>query len=86
MTTSLSVNYAFAYIDQGSLQIVTMDAATEASLFSDTTNIKVVKPDLKVFVSVGGWYVISKALYDKPRILMKPCTGLSQTTERYATW
>ncbi|KAG9571281.1 glycoside hydrolase family 18 protein, partial [Aureobasidium melanogenum] len=49
------VNYAFAYIDPGSLQIVTMDAATEASLFSDTANLKIVKPDLKVFVSVGGW-------------------------------
>lgn len=55
--TAYSVNYAFAYIDPGSLRIVTMDAATEASLFSDTANLKIVKPDLKVFVSVGGWLV-----------------------------
>jgi chitinase len=32
-----------------------MDAATETSLFSDVANLKIVKPDLKVFVSVGGW-------------------------------
>ena len=49
------VNFAFAYISPGSYDIVTMDGSTPASLFQDTANLKSVKQDLKVFVSVGGW-------------------------------
>ena len=32
-----------------------MDGSTPASLFQDTANLKSIKQDLKVFVSVGGW-------------------------------
>ncbi|KAK7915206.1 glycoside hydrolase superfamily [Apiospora marii] len=49
------VNYAFAYIDPGSYQIVTMDSATPGSLFDDLTTLKTIKPDLEVWVSIGGW-------------------------------
>ena len=49
------VNFAFAYISPGSYGIVTMDGSTPASLFQDTANLKSIKQDLKVFVSVGGW-------------------------------
>ncbi|KAJ5958936.1 CAZyme family GH18, partial [Penicillium vulpinum] len=49
------VNFAFASIDPDSYQIVTMDSDTPPSLFSDTTNLKSIKEDIKVFVSVGGW-------------------------------
>ncbi|MCJ1474244.1 hypothetical protein MMC13_002902 [Lambiella insularis] len=48
------INFAFAYIDPGSYEIVTMDTSTPSSLFSDITNVKSVKQDLSVFVSVGG--------------------------------
>lgn len=34
-----------------------MDTSTPSSLFSDITNVKSVKQDLSVFVSVGGWSV-----------------------------
>lgn len=50
-----SVNFAFAYIDPGSYQIVTMDSSTPSSLFQDTGNLKSIKQDLTIFVSVGGW-------------------------------
>ena len=50
-----SVNFAFAYIDPDSYQIVTMDSDTPSSLFTDATNLKSIKEDIKVFVSVGGW-------------------------------
>ncbi|KAK7962859.1 bacteriodes thetaiotaomicron symbiotic chitinase [Apiospora aurea] len=49
------VNYAFAYIDPGSYQIVTMDSATPGRLFDDLTTLKAIKPDLEVWVSIGGW-------------------------------
>jgi chitinase len=49
------VNYAFAYIDPGSYQIVTMDSVTRGSLFDDLTTLKSIKPDLEVWVSIGGW-------------------------------
>jgi len=49
------VNFAFAYISPGSYEIVTMNESTPASLFQDTANLKSIKQDLKVFVSVGGW-------------------------------
>jgi chitinase len=52
-----SVNYAFAYIDPSSYQVVTMDGSVPTSLFSDITNLKSIKQDLDVFVSIGGWYV-----------------------------
>lgn len=50
-----SVNFAFAYIDPASYQIVTMDSSTPSSLFQDVGNLKSIKQDLSVFVSVGGW-------------------------------
>ncbi|KAF2719530.1 glycoside hydrolase family 18 protein [Polychaeton citri CBS 116435] len=49
------VNFAFAYISPGSYQVITMDGDTPSSLFQDVANLKSVKPDLKVFISIGGW-------------------------------
>jgi GH18 family chitinase len=34
-----------------------MDGSTPAKLFADTTNVKVIKPDLEIYISVGGWLV-----------------------------
>lgn len=50
-----SVNFAFPYIDPGSYQVVTMDTSTPSSLFQDTANLKSIKQDLTVFVSISGW-------------------------------
>jgi hypothetical protein len=50
-----SVNFAFPYIDPGSYQVVTMDTSTPSSLFQDKANLKSIKQDLTVFVSIGGW-------------------------------
>ncbi|KAI2696119.1 CAZyme family GH18 [Penicillium roqueforti] len=49
------VNFAFASIDPSTYQVVAMDSATPTSLFSDVTNLKSVKEDIKVYVSIGGW-------------------------------
>ncbi|KUL82513.1 hypothetical protein ZTR_10626 [Talaromyces verruculosus] len=49
------INFAFAYIDPDSYQIVTMDSDTPSSLFQDITNVKSIKSDIEVFVTVGGW-------------------------------
>lgn len=49
------VNYAFAYIDPESYEVVTMDSATPGSLFDDTTVLKTINPSLEVWVSIGGW-------------------------------
>jgi chitinase len=49
------LNYAFAYIDPSTYQLVTMDPATPDSLFQLTADTKQYNPNLKVWVSVGGW-------------------------------
>lgn len=49
------VNYAFAYIDPASYQLTTMDSLTPGSLFDDLTYLKSIKPDLEIWISVGGW-------------------------------
>ncbi|KAL1589378.1 hypothetical protein WHR41_02173 [Cladosporium halotolerans] len=49
------VNFAFAYIDPTSYEIVTMDSSTPSSLFQDTVDIKIIKPDIEVWLSIGGW-------------------------------
>ncbi|KAF2130126.1 glycoside hydrolase family 18 protein, partial [Dothidotthia symphoricarpi CBS 119687] len=49
------VNYAFAYIDPKTFEITTMDAQTPTSTFQDAVSLKDLKPNLKIFVSIGGW-------------------------------
>ncbi|KAK2803673.1 hypothetical protein FQN50_006889 [Emmonsiellopsis sp. PD_5] len=49
------INYAFAYISPGSFEITTMDAATPVSLFDEVAALKIVKPSLQIYVSLGGW-------------------------------
>jgi hypothetical protein len=53
------LNFAFAYIDPKSFNVITMDPQTEASLFQDATDVKQFKSDLQVFVSIGGWTYVS---------------------------
>jgi chitinase len=55
LLTKDSINFAFAYIDPNSYDIVTMDASTPSSLFIDTADVRSVKQDLSIFISVGGW-------------------------------
>lgn len=50
------VNFAFASIEPGTFEIITMDSATEAELFQRTADIKTLKSgnaDLEVFVAIG---------------------------------
>lgn len=52
------VNYAFAYIDPGSLKITPMDSSTAEDSFQQTTdvhNLKSGNSAVEVFISVGGW-------------------------------
>ena len=49
------LNYAFAYIDSGSFELVTMDPQTPEQLFQEVADVKQFKSDLKVWISVGGW-------------------------------
>lgn len=49
------LNYAFAYINPATFELMTMDVKTPVSLFNDVSNLKAAKADLKIFVSVGGW-------------------------------
>lgn len=49
------LNFAFAFIDPTSFEITTMDAATPVELFDDVAFLKVVKPQLQIYLSIGGW-------------------------------
>ncbi len=60
------VNFAFASIDPLTYQVVIMDSATPASLFKDTTNIKSIKADLSVYVSIGGWTFLDNGTATQP--------------------
>jgi len=71
------LNFAFAYIDPDSFEIVTMDPSTPESLFQEATDTKKYKSDLKVFVSVGGWtfsgeYLCIMILLHRLRDLLTP--------------
>ncbi|UKZ93576.1 uncharacterized protein TrAFT101_008486 [Trichoderma asperellum] len=60
------LNYAFAFLDPTSFQITTMDAATPISLFDDISDLKTTNPDLKIFVSIGGWTFSDNNTYTQP--------------------
>lgn len=49
------VNYAFAFLDAATYHITPMDSGTTADLFTETTNLKQLKPGLEVWLSLGGW-------------------------------
>jgi len=48
------LNYAFAYISPGTFEIAPMPG-TDASTFSDFTDLKQQNPALIVSISLGGW-------------------------------
>lgn len=43
-----------------------MDAATPVSLFDDMSDLKTTNPDLKIFVSIGGWTFSDNDTYTQP--------------------
>lgn len=55
VTEMTHLNYAFAYIDPKSYDLVTMDSDTPESLFQLTVDTKQYNPSLKVWLSIGGW-------------------------------
>lgn len=52
------VNFAFASIEPNTYQVTTMDTATSPDLFKSVADLKTSKPDLKIFISIGGWQVL----------------------------
>jgi chitinase len=49
------LNFAFAFLDPNTFDIVTMDPQTPASLFVDAVKAKTVNPNIEVWLSIGGW-------------------------------
>lgn len=43
-----------------------MDAATPVSLFDDLSALKLTNPDLKIFISIGGWTFSDNGTYTQP--------------------
>lgn len=60
------LNYAFAYLDPDTLKITTMDARTPASTLDDFAAVKTINPDIKLFVSIGGWTFSDNDTYTQP--------------------
>lgn len=48
------INFAFAYINPDTFQIAPM-ASDVAALYQNVTVLKQTQPDLKVWISIGGW-------------------------------
>lgn len=53
-----------------------MDAATPVSLFDDFSDLKFDYPDLKLFVSIGGWTFSDNDTYTQP-IFSNICSSAS---------
>src|SRR5262245_18229399 len=49
------VNYAFAFLDAATYRIIPMDGGSRSDLFTETTNLKHLKPGLEVWLSLCGW-------------------------------
>lgn len=76
------LNYAFAYIDPGTYQLVTMDPDTPDSLFQLTTEAKQFNPNLKVWISVGGWTFSNNDTATQP--LFGEIAGSAQNRQNFA--
>ncbi|EJD36063.1 glycoside hydrolase, partial [Auricularia subglabra TFB-10046 SS5] len=48
------LNFAFAVIDPKTYGVVPMDAG-DAKLYTQFTNLKQSNPNLKTYISIGGW-------------------------------
>jgi chitinase len=49
------LNFAFAFLDPITFDVITMDPQTPASLFQDAAAAKAINPNLEVWLSIGGW-------------------------------
>jgi len=49
------LNLAFVYIDPATFKIIDMDGPVAANLYQRVANTKKRNPNLKVWISVGGW-------------------------------
>jgi len=76
------LNYAFAYIDPGSYKLVTMDPQTPESLFQITVDTKQFNPNLKVFISVGGWTFSDNGTTTQP--LFGEIASMARNRQKFA--
>lgn len=76
------LNYAFAYIDPDSYEVVTMDSQTPESLFKITVDAKQYNADLKVFVSIGGWTFSDNGTATQP--LLSEISSTSSNRQKFA--
>lgn len=76
------LNYAFAYIDPDSYEVVTMDSKTPESLFKLTVDAKRYNANLKVFVSIGGWTFSDNGTATQP--LLSEISSTSGNRQKFA--
>ena len=48
------INFAFAYIDPKTFRMAPM-ASDVAALYKKVTSLKAIQPELKLWISIGGW-------------------------------
>ncbi|KAF1988767.1 glycoside hydrolase family 18 protein [Aulographum hederae CBS 113979] len=60
------LNYAFAYIDPTTFELVTMDPQTPEQLFQTVADVKRLNSGLKVWISVGGWTISDNNTVTQP--------------------
>ena len=49
------LNFAFAFLDVNTYEVVPMDDLTPTSLFQEVTELKDQSSDLEVYIAIGGW-------------------------------
>jgi chitinase len=60
------LNFAFAFLDPNTFNVVTMDPQTPASLFTDAAAAKAINPKIEVWLSIGGWTFANNGTVTQP--------------------
>jgi chitinase len=82
LTELTHLNYAFAFIEPKSYELVVMDSQTEEGIFKLATDAKLYNSELQVFISVGGWTFSDNGTVTQP--LLSEISSTEANRQKFA--